>query len=115
MAVRAASTAARREAILAAALDCFTDLGYDATTMEDVRRRSGASVGSIYHHFAGKEDLAAALLVEGLRDYQAGLLRTRTEAGSHAEAGVRGAVAHHLAWVEAHPDLARLLLAPRDA
>src|SRR4051794_26112490 len=81
--------------------------------MADVRRRSGASVGSIYHHFAGKEELAAALLVEGLREYQAGLLAVLEGAGD-AEAAVRGAVAHHLDWVEARPDLARMLLAPRD-
>jgi AcrR family transcriptional regulator len=112
--VRAEATSARRDAILAAALASFAENGYAATTMADVRRRSGASVGSIYHHFAGKEDLAAALLLEGLRDYQAGLLRALRDAGEDAEEGVRAVVSHHLAWVAANQDLARLLLAPRD-
>ena len=34
--------------------------------------RARASIGSIYHHFRSKEQLAAALYVEGLRDYQEG-------------------------------------------
>jgi AcrR family transcriptional regulator len=113
MPARANATAARREAILAAALDCFTELGYDATTMEDVRRRSGASIGSIYHHFGGKEQIAAALYVEGLDDYQRGLLAAlRRHPG--AEAGVRAFVRHHLRWVAASPQLARFLSDRRE-
>jgi AcrR family transcriptional regulator len=57
----------RQEAILSAALECFTSRGFAATTVEEIRRRSGASIGSIYHHFGGKEGLAAELCVEGLR------------------------------------------------
>jgi len=40
--------------------------------MADIRVRARASIGSIYHHFRSKEQLAAALYVEGLRDYQEG-------------------------------------------
>ncbi len=38
-------------------------------------KRSGASVGSIYHHFGGEDGIAAALYVEILREYQAGVVR----------------------------------------
>src|SRR5215475_5808955 len=64
----------RQRGILMAALDCFTTRGVSATTLEDIRAKSGASIGSIYHHFRSKENLAATLYVEGLRDYHAGLL-----------------------------------------
>lgn len=100
----------RRQEILDAALRAFADRGVAAATVDDVRRLSGASVGSIYHHFGDKEGLAAALFIEGLRDYQRGYLdivRRRPE----AERGVRAVVRHHLRWVAAHPDLARFLLA----
>jgi AcrR family transcriptional regulator len=33
-----------------------------------VRELSGASTGSIYHHFGDKEGLAAALYIEAMRD-----------------------------------------------
>jgi AcrR family transcriptional regulator len=99
----------RRGAILDAALRCFNRKGVSATTVDDVRQGSGASVGSIYHHFGGKEQLAGALYLEGLRSYQRGLaavLRRHTD----AEAGVRAIVRHHLRWVERNPELARFLL-----
>src|SRR5207244_57647 len=78
-----------------------------------VRRRSGASIGSIYHHFGSKEELAAALYVEGLRDYQNGYLR-ELEQHSGAEAAVKAVVRYHLNWIAAHQDLARFLFQHRD-
>lgn len=51
----------RRDQILTAAQSCFLAAGYRATTIADIRRASGASTGSIYHFFAGKPDIAAAL------------------------------------------------------
>jgi len=111
---RLVQTEQRRREILDAALDCFSRLGFAAATMEDIRARSGASTGSIYHHFAGKAELAAALYLSGLFDYQEGML---VELGRHrvAERGVRSIVEHHLDWVKTHPALARFLLYMRQA
>jgi AcrR family transcriptional regulator len=97
----------RRKAIWKAALDSFAANGEIA--IDDVRERSGASVGSIYHHFGGKDGIAAALYVEILRDYQAGVLRAlRRAVGS--EEGVRALVSCHLRWVRSNPERARFLL-----
>jgi len=51
----------RRAQILAAAMTCFARQGYRATSMDDVVRESGLSVGAIYSYFASKEDLFLAL------------------------------------------------------
>jgi AcrR family transcriptional regulator len=111
---RASTTAGRREAILTAALECFTERGYAATSMAEVGRRSGASIGSIYHHFEGKEGVAAALYVDGLRTYQDGVVALL--AGSPgAEEGTRAVVHHHVAWVAEDPARARYLLGSRPA
>ncbi|HZN89214.1 MAG TPA: TetR/AcrR family transcriptional regulator [Thermoleophilaceae bacterium] len=99
----------RRQDILDAALAAFTENGFAAATVDDVRRRSGASVGSIYHHFGGKQELAEALYAKALRDYQRGFLRVLGRTPG-AEPGVRGLVRHHLRWVARHPDLARWML-----
>jgi AcrR family transcriptional regulator len=98
----------RQRQILDAALDRFTTLGFDATTLEHIRSRSLASIGSIYHHFSSKEELAAALYMEGLRKYQDGLL---AELRHHKEcaAGIRAVVHYHLRWIAKHPDWARYL------
>jgi AcrR family transcriptional regulator len=97
----------RREQILDAALDSFGASGEVA--IEEVRRRSGASVGSIYHHFGGKDGIAAALFVEVLRGYQAGVMRA-LERADGAEQGVEALVRHHLRWVERNSERARFLL-----
>jgi AcrR family transcriptional regulator len=51
----------RRDQILAAAMTCFARQGYHATSMDDVVRQSGLSVGAIYTYFPSKEDLFLAL------------------------------------------------------
>jgi AcrR family transcriptional regulator len=97
----------RREEILEAALESFDAAG--ATSIEEVHRRSGASVGSIYHHFGGKNGIAAALFADILRGYQGGVLRALDRAAD-AESGVKALVRHHLRWVERNPVRARFLL-----
>ncbi len=50
-----------RERILEAALRLFAEKGYEATTMRDVAREAGASLGLAYRYFASKEEFALAL------------------------------------------------------
>ncbi len=102
----------RRGEILRAALASFEALGYEASTIEDIRRRSRASVGSIYHHFGGKAGIASALYAEGLAGYQAGLL-ARMRRSRSAEALVKAVVRHHIDWAEANPSWARYLIGMR--
>jgi AcrR family transcriptional regulator len=111
--VASAERGERRDAILSAALECFTERGFAATTVEEIRTRSGASIGSIYHHFGGKEGLAAELYVEGLSGYQAGFLEA-LERRSDPQAAIRALVRHHLRWVEGNPRLAKFLMNRRE-
>src|SRR5215510_5915405 len=59
---RAQKSAARREAILAAALDEFSAQGFAATRLDDVARRAGVAKGTIYLHFRDKEALFQELI-----------------------------------------------------
>jgi AcrR family transcriptional regulator len=59
---RAQKTAARREAILAAALDEFAAQGFAATRLDDVARRAGVAKGTIYLYFKDKEALFQELV-----------------------------------------------------
>ena len=70
-----ATTPARRASILKAALDCFIGQGVEATTIDDIRRASGSSIGSLYHHFGNKEGIAAGLFIDGIQRLNADLLR----------------------------------------
>ncbi|HEY5640854.1 MAG TPA: TetR/AcrR family transcriptional regulator [Dehalococcoidia bacterium] len=111
---RSSATQTRRAQILDAALDCFTAHGVEGTTIGDIRARCGASVGSIYHHFGSKEELAIALYLEGLRSYQEGFLR-ELRRHKDAESGVRAVVGYHLRWVSEKTSWARYLLYMREA
>jgi AcrR family transcriptional regulator len=104
----------RKKEILDAALECFAQRGYAATTLDDIRARSGASTGSIYHLFAGKEEIGGALYLEGLRAWQAGF-RDELRAHATAEAGVRAVVGYYLGWIAEQPKLARFILHTRQA
>ncbi|MGV9864710.1 TetR/AcrR family transcriptional regulator [Rhodococcus koreensis] len=52
-----ASSPETRELVIQAALELFAEVGYERTTIEDIVKRSGVSVGSIYHHIGGKADV----------------------------------------------------------
>jgi AcrR family transcriptional regulator len=54
---RKEQSAARRDAIVAAALDEFSARGFAATRLEDIAKRAGVAKGTIYLHFADKEKL----------------------------------------------------------
>src|SRR3954471_23994499 len=53
---------APRDGLLAAAAELFTRHGYGATTTRAIAERAGLRQASMYHYFAGKEDILAALL-----------------------------------------------------
>ena len=59
---RAERAAARRTAILAAALDEFSARGFAATRLDDVAKRAGVAKGTIYLHFKDKEALFQELV-----------------------------------------------------
>lgn len=113
METRASFDASRREAILEAALDCFLLNSVAGTTIDDLRQRSGASVGSIYHHFGSKEGLAAELYLNTLRDYQDSFIKAVVTSRS-ARTGVEDAVRCHLQWVAANPNRASYLFHCRE-
>lgn len=51
-----------RDRILDAAAELFWERGYAATSPAAIQQKAGVGQGSMYHHFAGKGDLAAASL-----------------------------------------------------
>jgi AcrR family transcriptional regulator len=59
---RKVRSAARREAILAAALDEFAASGFEAARLDDVAKRAGVAKGTIYLYFRDKESLFQELV-----------------------------------------------------
>jgi AcrR family transcriptional regulator len=54
-----------RDRILAAARDLVTETGTEAT-VDDIARRAGLAVGTLYRHFPAKEDLVEAVVEDSL-------------------------------------------------
>ncbi len=104
----------RRQDILNAALACAAEGGVDAVTIDGVRARCGASVGSIYHHFGNRDGIVAALFFDIFHD-QSRSVQAQLDAARGAEAGVRALVTGYLDWVVAQPERARFLFQARGA
>ena len=61
---QAERSAATRAALLAAARALFAEHGFAGAAREDIVERAGVTRGAMYHHFASKEDLFRAVVVE---------------------------------------------------
>ncbi len=53
-----------RQSIISAAYDLIIRQGYAATSMRQIAQRSGLALGSIYNHFASKEEVFRAIVAE---------------------------------------------------
>lgn len=109
--VRSATDAGerRRTEILEAALRCFDRRGISATTIEDIRAESGASIGSIYHQFDSKDEILACIYCQAVSAYGAGFTRA-LRSQPEPKRGLRAAVDFHIEWIESHQALARIML-----
>ena len=80
--------------ILDSALACFTEFGYEHTTIARIRERSHVTNGALFHYFPNKEAIADALYVDAISSFQDALctLLQRRPQLRRSEVGVRGAV-----------------------
>jgi AcrR family transcriptional regulator len=81
-----------RNRLLDAAIACLTERGYTRTTVQEVSRRAGLSVGCQQHHFPSKTDLMVAAmehLYDQRRQALIGALARLPEGPEHAPALVR--------------------------
>jgi AcrR family transcriptional regulator len=53
-----------RQHILDTALELFAEQGYESTTMREIARRAGCSLGLAYRYYARKEELVLGLYLE---------------------------------------------------
>ncbi len=55
---------ATRLAIEDAAIELFLEQGYHATSMRQIAERAGLALGGIYNHFASKDEIFEAIIVD---------------------------------------------------
>lgn len=101
-----------RDEILDAALRLFSAKGYFRTSMQDVRREAGVSIGSIYHYFTNKEEIATALydsLLEQMSAKTSHYLGTETTFAGFCQALIK----YLFALAEESPQTLQFLLYAR--
>lgn len=103
-----------RERILQAALELFVEQGYFNTNIPDVSKRSRCSVGSIYHHFLNKEEIAQHLHREAISHFRAALFES-IAAERSLEQTIKKLVAAFLRFAETHHLYSRYLWLSRHA
>lgn len=97
----------RRTALLAAAARLFAAQGYAAVSLEEIGAATGVSGPAVYRHFAGKQALLGAVLVEISDDL---LDDGRTVAAAHPDPSERldALISSHVAFAVRHPDVIRV-------
>jgi len=94
----------RRDAVLAAALDGFTQRGYDATSVAELAATTGMSKAAVSYHFRTKNDLLHALTDPLLDSLDA--LVDRHPPAPHWPAGVRALLGDYLTTLTEHSQVA---------
>jgi AcrR family transcriptional regulator len=74
-----------REQIIAAARESFCELGFGASTVRDIMRRSGLAPGTFYNYFDDKESILREIVLTFAARVRQQVHEARMEAGSLEE------------------------------
>lgn len=74
-----------RTKIIATARHLFAERGFDGCNVSDIARQAGMSQGNIYWHFASKDELFRAVLMEGFQAIGTTMTQAATSQGSGLE------------------------------
>ena len=105
---------ASRRSVLRHALTLFNENGVEATTIDDLRKASGQSVGTIYHHFKNKEGVVAALFFVALDD-QSRAIAEHIAGLEEGRAVIEALLECYTAWITAQPECAYFVFLARDS
>jgi AcrR family transcriptional regulator len=86
---------ATRALLVSVARQLFTERGYAGTSIEDIIEAAGVARGALYHHFAGKDALFAAVYQAVQADVAAAVVAAALAASDPAE-GVQAGLAAFL-------------------
>jgi AcrR family transcriptional regulator len=108
MATQVERREATRAAILSAAHELFSTRGYAQTAVSDILEAARISRGAMYHHFAAKEDVFAAVFVRTSDE----AIRRATARIPSSATPLESLVAGCLGWLRAvdDPEIRQVLL-----
>lgn len=98
-----------RNAILESAEAVFAERGFHAARIQDIAKRAGVGVGTVYNHFEQKEDVFRALIDERTEEMLATLALLTTDE-TRFSASLEARVGRLLAYVEQHRGLFQIIM-----
>jgi AcrR family transcriptional regulator len=98
----------RRTGIIEAAHRLFVENGFNGTSMRQIAAQSGSSLGGIYNHFDGKEELFEAVFFD-FHPYREVLPALQAADGETAENFIRSAAQTLLDALENRPGFLNLM------
>lgn len=106
--------APKKRAVIEAALLCFAESGYAATSTKAISRRAGVAEATIFRHFGTKADLLLRLVRPvAARLIQPGLVEAQeifAETEGNLEAKIARMMTARLAFADRYAPLVRILL-----
>jgi TetR/AcrR family transcriptional regulator len=107
---RSGAQADARERILAAALSCFAERGFDGTTTRQIAAAAGVNLGLIQYYFGGKLELWRAAVDRAFAELRAGLEEvTKGPDPGDDRARIRLLIRRYVRFVAGHPEFIRLM------
>jgi len=103
----------RVAAIMDAAVEVFSEKGYDAATMTEIAARSSTAIGSLYRFFPSKEALAQALLRRYAQHVSASLSELAEQVERLSMDGLAGALVDFMQALQSQRRLAVALIDAR--
>ena len=98
-----------RSLIVSTALKLFSSKGYFNTSVQDIKNSADISIGSIYHHFSGKDAIARALYEELLLKMQ-GMIETIGQQNNSAHDRCKEVVRQLFLMTEYDPQAVQFVL-----
>lgn len=99
--------AERSDAILREAARLFAERGYNGVSLEDIGAAVGVSGPAVYRHFAGKQALLGAVLVQVSEDLVSGGTDVAAQAADDPQR-MRALIAFHVEFALGHADVIRV-------
>jgi TetR/AcrR family transcriptional regulator, cholesterol catabolism regulator len=106
---RASETAARKRRLIDAATSLASEGGYDAVQMRDVAARAGVALGTLYRHYASKDQLLLATLSQQATTLRERLVQRPPRGATPAER-VADVLRRGTRALERQPQLTRAML-----
>ena len=104
---RRADTESRRDELLQIAMRVFAEKGIAGATVRDIAQEAGILSGSLYHHFASKEEMVKEIVGDGPSG-DADVYHAIIAVASGPVAALHDCILHAVDWVARNPHRARI-------